>query len=409
MARKTPALVANPFRPGAGHRPPYLAGREPELAEFSRLLGQDPVLSNLVLTGLRGVGKTVLLEAMKPMAVRAGWLWASSDISESTATSEATLAIRIITDLAPFVANVVVDENETRRIGFRPQAETTRVKLDFPLLKAIYDHTPGLATDKLKAVLALVWASLEATEVRGIVLAYDEAQNLGHQATEHQYPLSLLLDVFQSIQKQSIPVLLVLSGLPTLFPALVASRTFAERMFRVLHLERLDAQATRDAILEPIREMGRPVRFPETAVAAIVQHSGGYPYFVQFLGREMFDSYLQHPARGAVNPRTIVEQSLRKLDSDFFAGRWNRVSDRQRELLKVIARLPGCDDEFTVKQIVDESKRALGKPFSASHTSQLLGKLCDIGLVYKNRHGRYSFALPFLGAYVRRSHADGQT
>lgn len=392
----------NPFRPGAGHPPPYLAGRDDEQNEFARLLDQHPVLTNLVLTGLRGVGKTVLLETMKPIALRAGWMWTGTDLSESVAISEDHLAVRVLADLAPLVANVVVDERETQRIGFSPTAEKTPVRLGFHLMKSIYDHTPGLAADKLKAVLRLVWASLQPTKVRGIVLAYDEAQNLDDQAADRQYPLSLLLDVFQSIQKQDLPIVLVLAGLPTLFPKLVVARTFAERMFRVMTLERLSEAETRDAIQKPIGQLDSAVVFSEPAVQAIVAQSGGYPFFVQFLCREMFDSYLQQQGQGPVDPQATIEQAVHKLDSDFFAGRWNRVTDRQRELLAVIAQLPGCDDEFVVQDIVAKAKASLPKPFSTSRVSQLLAKLVESGLVYKNRHGRYSFAIPMLGAFVRR-------
>ncbi len=84
---------ANPFRPGAGHMPPYLAGRSPEKRAFMKLLEQDVVLENAVLTGLRGVGKTVLLDTLKPLAISAGWLWVGTDLSESTSISEERLAI----------------------------------------------------------------------------------------------------------------------------------------------------------------------------------------------------------------------------------------------------------------------------------------------------------------------------
>src|SRR5882757_9825723 len=90
----------NPFRPGAGHMPPYLAGREAEEAEFQRLLHQDTILENLILTGLRGVGKTVLLEKLKPIAIQHGWLWVGTDLSEAVSVSESNLAIRILTDLS---------------------------------------------------------------------------------------------------------------------------------------------------------------------------------------------------------------------------------------------------------------------------------------------------------------------
>lgn len=401
----TRAPFPNPFRAGAGHPPPYLAGREEEKQEFSRLLEQQPILANLVLTGLRGVGKTVLLETFKPIAISKSWLWAGTDLSESASVSEEKLALRLLADLSPLVANVVVAETEQPRIGFAAIPEKLPLRLDFALLKRVCDQTPGLVSDKLKAVLELVWASLKTTQVRGVVLAYDEAQNLGDQAERHQYPLSLLLDVFQSIQKRGMPFLLVLTGLPTLFPKLVEARTFAERMFHVMLLGRLSDAQSREAILKPVQHQGCPVRFTEGAVAEIVRHSGRYPYFIQFLCREMFDSYLQHRAGGKVDPAVTVNQTVRKLDSDFFAGRWNRVTDRQRELLSVVAALPHCDEEFTVQEIVEQSRR-LPKPFSASHVNQILGKLAETGLVYKNRHGRYSFAVPLLGDFIRRQEAE---
>jgi len=212
--------------------------------------------------------------------------------------------------------------------------------------------------------------------------------------------------VTQSIQKKGVPILVVLTGLPTLFPKLVDARTFAERMFHVTTLGRLNDKGCREAILKPMQQNSCPVHFTEAAVVEIVRHSGGYPYFIQFLCREMFDSYLQQKASGEVNPVVTVAQTVRKLDSDFFAGRWNRVTDRQRELLSMVARLPNCDDEFTVQEVVEKSKEALSKPFSASHVNQMLAKLGDSGLVYKNRHGRYSFAAPLLGDFIRRQEAD---
>ena len=122
----------------------------------------------------------------------------------------------------------------------------------------------------------------------------------------------------------------------------------------------------------------------------------------------MFDSYLQHKAGGALNPTVTVAQMVRKLDSDFFAGRWNRVTDRQRELLAVVAELPNCDEEFTVQEVVEKSHKRPPKPFSASHVNQILAKLAENGLVYKNRHGRYSFAVPLLGDFIRRQQEEGE-
>src|ERR1700720_2362500 len=103
----TPKFV-NPFRPGAGHMPPYLAGRDREIKEFLSLLEQQIILKNLVLTGLRGVGKTVLLDTFKPLVIQKKWLWVGTDLSESASVSEDIVAQRLLADLSVVTAGVVV-------------------------------------------------------------------------------------------------------------------------------------------------------------------------------------------------------------------------------------------------------------------------------------------------------------
>ena len=229
-------LFKNPFRPGAGQMPPYLAGRDSERQEFAKLLVQDTILDNLILTGLRGVGKTVFLESLKPIAVSADWVWVGNDLSESTSVSEDKLALRLTTDVAVYTSSISISEEIRKPVGLL--SETTRVSntLDFDALLAVLSHTPGLTSDKLKVLLELVWETIRPLGKRGLIFAYDEAQNLGDNPVNNQYPLSLLLDVFQSIQRKGIPFMLVLVGLPTLFPKLVDTRTYTERMFHVVHL-----------------------------------------------------------------------------------------------------------------------------------------------------------------------------
>ena len=194
----------NPFRPGAGHRPPYLAGRKSESNEFSRLLQQDVILENLILTGLRGVGKTVLLDTFKPLAISPGWRWVGTDLSESSSISEDRMVLRLLTDLSVVTAAFQVGEAHISGIGFNAPTERVTTSLDFPTLERIFNAQPGLASDKLKAVLEIVWQVVEGRNEPGLVFAYDEAQNLSDQAEKDQYPLSLLLDVFQSIQRKSL-------------------------------------------------------------------------------------------------------------------------------------------------------------------------------------------------------------
>ena len=396
------AEFANPFRPGAGHTPPYLAGRQAERAEFQRLLGQTVILENMVLTGLRGVGKTVLLDSFRPLAIELGWIWAGTDLSESTSVSEDNVAIRLCTDLSPITSGVVMETEKVLNLGFEAGTREVQHTLGYQALMGMYHRIPGLALDKIKGVLEVAWGALsQIPHVRGIIFAYDEAQNLSDQSAKEQYPLSLLLDCFQSLQKKGLPLMLVLTGLPTLFPKLVEARTFSERMFRVLFLQSLERYASEDAIRRPIADSDCPLQLDDDAVATIVTMSGGYPYFIQFICREVYDAFIQRIDRGerASVPVAEIEQ---KLDTDFFAGRWARATDRQRELLSAIAQLDNCDEEFTVQEVVEASKRVLDKPFSSSHVNQMLVTLASQGLVYKNRHGKYSFAVPLLGRFIRR-------
>ncbi len=389
---------ANPFRPGAGHRPPHMAGRMGEQHEFEKLLDQEIILENPVLTGLRGVGKTVLLDTFKPLAIQRGWIWVGTDLSESASVSEEALAVRLLADLSVATSALVVGEEESA--GFA--AERKEIHLDFQTLTQIFDATPGLITDKLKAVLELAAKAIARDGSRGVVFAYDEAQNLADSQKQNEFPLSLLLDVFQSIQRKEIPFMLALTGLPTLFPKLVEARTFAERMFRVIVLDKLDDQASREAILRPIEDANCPVEFTEDSVEMIVKQSGGYPYFIQFICREVYDSFLQLQRQEASAPYSVPMDAITmKLDTDFFAGRWARATDRQRELLWAIATLRKPDEEFTVQEVVQASKQ-LDKPFTGSHVNQMLAGLSEAGLVYKNRFGKYSFAVPLFDRFILR-------
>jgi hypothetical protein len=235
------------------------------------------------------------------------------------------------------------------------------------------------------------------------VFAYDEAQNLSDNAARDEYPLSMLLDVFYSLQKKGVPFLLVLTGLPTLFPKLVEARTYAERMFRVVTLGKLTAEESREAIVRPVEVADCPVRFSEDSVRTICTESGGYPYFIQFICREVFDLFIQQLGSGQ-SPVVPIDAIQRKLDTDFFAGRWAKATDRQRQLLWVIANLQRPDEEFTIQELVATGQRLPTKAFSSSHANQMLASLAEQGLIYKNRFGRYSFAVPLLGRFILRTY-----
>ena len=389
----------NPFRPGAGHKPPYLAGRVEETQEFSKLLEQTVVMQNLVITGLRGIGKTVLLESFKPMAQSTGWLWAGTDCSESASVSEDTMALRLLTDVALITSSVKIPNLINNSIGFIKNPASNNAYLSYDFLVNLYSDNPGLPSDKLKATLAFVWSCLEPTQIRGIVFAYDEAQTLSDHAIDKQYPLSVLLDVFQYLQKCEIPFMLILTGLPTLLAKLIETRTYTERLFKVIILKQLTPEASREAIIVPIKASSHPLMFTDSGIKIIIEQSGGYPYFIQFLCREIYDILEQQQNKGE-DFYIPIDALLQKLDNDFFAGRWARATEREKELLTLIAMSQVSN--FGIQQVVNLSLKSEIKPFSKSQLSQMFARLIDSGLLYKDRPGSYSFAVPLLERYIKR-------
>ena len=198
--------------------------------------------------------------------------------------------------------------------------------------------------------------------------------------------------------------MLLLTGLPTLFPRLVESRTYAERMFKIQEIGRLDEEASRMAITEPLKE--NSIRLSAQSIETIIQETCGYPYFIQFICRETYDIFRLASKSQTPLPSIPIKALIKKLDADFFAGRWSRIPDRQRELLLCVANLENAGDEFTVNQIVDISQSVAQKheikPFKTGDVSSMIPKLVSAGLVYKNRHGRYMLAVPLLDGFIKR-------
>lgn len=331
------------------------------------------------------------------------WLWVSSDISEAVSVSENHLAQRLLTDLNTFSGDWEYAVDERQPIGFTNTGERRTIRFDYHTMMALFEHEPGLASDKIKRVLLEAWKLMQKNmpDKKGIVFAWDETQNLTDRSADREYPLGVLLDVFSSLQSQGAPFMLLLAGLPTLFPKLVESRTYSERMFRVMTLHNLSPDDSREAITKPLA--GEPLSvkvFFDEFNDDIYDLTKGYPYFIQFWCRELYD-YLAERSVADERDMHVIERITHKLDMDFFGSRWTRLTDRQQDLLTVISHLENSDTEFTVQEIVEKSK-SMGQSFSSSHVNQMLTALFDKGMVIKNRHGKYILAVPLLDKYIQR-------
>ena len=359
----------------------------------------------MVLTGIRGIGKTVLMkEALRKDAVENGWIWAGSDISEAVSVSEGHLARRLLTDLNTFSGAWEYASNERTPPGFTASPERQIRRFDYQTMKTLFEYEPGLTSDKIKRILLLAWELMRKNmpNKKGIIFAWDEAQNLADRSKDNEYPLGVLLDVFSSLQSQGAPFMLVLTGLPTLFPKLVESRTYAERMFRVVALDNLNSEDSHQAIMKPLDNEPDEIQdFFNGNSSGIYSLTGGYPYFIQFWCRELYDYCVGITQIVEEQDMDLVERISRKLDMDFFEGRWAQLTDRQRDLLDIIACLENSGGEFTVQEIVEQSKSTT-HAFSSSHVNQMLAALFAKGMVFKNRHGKYILAVPLLDEYIRR-------
>jgi hypothetical protein len=302
---------------------------------------------------------------------------------------------------------IVVTEPQSLAPGFNSNTTARERALEFDDLWKIYEKTPGLVLDKLQAVFLEVSRLIVSAPIRGIVFAYDESQNLADHAAAKEFPLSLLLDLFSYLQRkhQTQSFMLVLTGLPTLFPKLNEARTYTERMFHVLQLDRLDDAGSRKAIVEPLTITKSTLKFAPKTIDKIVSMSGGYPYFIQFIAKEVFDAWIGKITVGEA-PSVPMNEILEKLDQDFFAPRWVRATDRQQQFMKVIASLPNGEEEFSVPDIAKASKELLKNAFTPSHAIQILQALSERGLIYRNRRGAYCFAVPLLARFIERQPWD---
>jgi hypothetical protein len=318
------------------------------------------------------------------------------------------LARRIITDIALVTSEIPIPIDQKKTIGFISDQEIVYQKLDYQFLSDYYDNAPGLVSDKLISLFVFVWDVVKNLNKNGIVFAYDEAQTMDDHADSKQFPLSVLLGVFQSIQKRGIPFLLVLTGLPTLASKLVETRTYSERMFNVVVLDSLNEKESYEAIVVPLKKEKSllpkdtaPMIFSETSIASIIKISGGYPYFIQLICKEAYDALNQKIVEG-ITPSIPIGAIIHKLDEDFFSGRWVRATERQQDLLRIIAKL--SKEEFTPKDITDSAHNSGKKVFrQVAQVIKMLGDLTERGLIYKNKRGVYSLAVPMLGDYIRRN------
>jgi hypothetical protein len=390
--------IRNPYAPGAGQHPPELAGRDRELEQFDitlqRLAAGRPERS-VVLSGLRGVGKTVLLNAFRSRAVRRAW---------GTGKLEARPEQSVRSPLAQAVNAAVRDLGHRHRDAERVDAVAGVVK-SFALRTSVSDrrgqrwHPPvdvvaarGRAdTGDLETDLTELFtdvADLAADLSVGVAIFIDEMQDVAPAE------LSALCSACHEISQQQAPLVIVGAGLPHLPTALSASKSYAERLFHYRSIDRLSRAESDRALLVPAS--GEEVDYDEAALERLYRLTDGYPYFVQAYGKATWDTAPGTP----ITCRDVDDaapQAESELGIGFFGARFERATPAERDYMKAMADLGASSLDGPVSTA--EVALSLGrKPQSLSPARDGLIKK---GLVYAEERGVVRFTVPHFGAFLR--------
>lgn len=388
--------IKNPFSPGAGSPPPELAGRDAVLEQARILLGRVKSKrseKSLLLTGLRGVGKTVLLNAIEQIA---------RDQDYRTILVEAHEGKSLAVLLAPHLRRLLFDLDRIAGAGDKARrgiavlkSFVSAIKLkvgDFDIGIDIEPESGSADSGDLEVDLpSLFVAVAEAAQERNTAVAIfiDEIQYFN--ANE----LSALIMAMHKMQQRQLPLVLIGAGLPIL-PALAGeSKSYAERLFNFPDIGPLAEPDAIKALQDPVQDVGES--FDNDALHEIFYLTKGYPYFLQEWGYQSWNQALISP----IGLKVIQETSelvSRRLDDNFFRVRFDRLTPREKTFLRGMAELgEGPYRTGDIAEILGTKINILG-PVRAS--------LIKKGMVYSPSHGDMAFTVPLFNEFMRRAIPD---
>jgi AAA ATPase-like protein len=388
--------VRNPYAPGAGQRPPELAGRDGELQSFDVVLervSRGRPERSVVLTGLRGVGKTVLLNALRSAAVRRKWGTGKLEARPDTALRRPLAAalhqaIRELSGPRSEADHVlgILKAFALKESGAAKLRDRWQPGIDVPAVAGRADS--GDIEIDLVELLSDV-AGLAAGVGRGVAVFIDEMQDL------LPADVSALCAACHELSQQGSPLIVVGAGLPHLPAVLSASKSYSERLFRYARIDRLDRASADQALRAPALEEGAD--FTSEALELMYEATAGYPYFVQAYGKAAWEVAPTSPIT-ASDVAVAAPESEAELAVGFFGSRYERATPAEREYLRAMADLsadPAAPEGVATSAIATLLSR---KPQSLSPARDGLIKK---GLVYSGERGRIAFTVPHFGRYLR--------
>lgn len=386
--------IANPFVPGAGNPPPELAGRAEVLhgakIALGRIINRRHHQSQILL-GLRGVGKTVLLNRIRHLA---------DDLGYQVAYIEAPEGQRLETLLVPEIRDIlhrlsiVEPAKEKAHAALRALKSFASVfHVSFQDFSISVDPTPGVADSgdlsrDLRGLLIKVGEAAAAAG-RGVAIVVDEIQYLKKEE------LGALIVGLHRISQEQLPVIFFGGGLPQIAKLTGDAKSYSERLFDYPEIGPLSPDNAIEALREPIAREGAAI--DDDALDEIVRATEGYPYFIQEWGYQAWNVAGQSPiAKG--DAEEAERRALVRLDGGFFRVRFDRLTPREKEYVRAMAELGAGPQRSS------EIARMLGKDIQsvAPFRSNLIKK----GMIYSPSYGDTAFTVPLFDAFLRRSIPD---
>lgn len=384
--------VTNPFAPGAGTPPPELAGRD-ELRETVRIaiarVRRGLPAKSLLMVGLRGVGKTVLLDRMRNDAEGSGILTLRVEAPEGRSLP-AILAPQLRQTLLRLSRNDKAKDLANRALralaGF---AKSLKVKYADIEVGLDFDPEPGLADNgdlehDLQALLESAGAAAQKAET-AMALFVDELQYVAEDE------LAALITALHRTAQRQLPIVLVGAGLPQLRGRMGRAKSYAERLFDFPEVGPLSPDAAKRAIAKPANDQG--VEVTDEALDSIVTETHGYPYFVQEWGKHAWDVADRSPiTRNDVEAAS--QGTVAALDESFFRVRFDRLTPAEKKYLRAMAELgPGPHRSGDIAATLRREVTSLGPT-----RNQLIAK----GMIWSPNHGDTAFTVPLFDQFMRR-------
>lgn len=385
----------NPFSPGAGTPPPELAGRR-QVLEHARValerIKKGRAEKSLILVGLRGVGKTVLLREIEQMAENSNYRVAFIEAHESR--QKKSLAELLVPHLRRILFNLDRGEMFSEKVKkalrvFKSFINGLKIKINDLEFSIDGEAERGEAdSGDLEVDLATLFMAIgEAAKDRGsaVAIIIDELQYLG------EVELSALIMAVHRISQKSLPLIVIGAGLPQIIGKAGNSKSYAERLFAFPEIGALNKTDASIAIQEPIKEFS--VQFDDNAVEEIYKITKGYPYFLQEWAYHAWNVANQSPIT-LKDVKVATRLSIANLDKNFFRVRFERLTPAEKKYVRALAEFGAAPQRSG--NIADK----LGK--QVEQVAPLRGQLINKGMIYSPAHGDTAFTVPLFEEFLMR-------